>query len=168
MRIEVHGDQTLLAAVGKGQRRALDGGQLGADEIVAVVEDLLLAELVAGETDLDDGNGGSGIDGDQRRSGSRRQMRRMVCDNGGGLRQRGLHVGVRLEIDFDHRDAAEGLRFDVLDVVYQGGDGALGVGGDALLHVLRLEAGEVPHQADDRDVDVRENIRRAYAAGQPA
>ena len=51
--------------------------------------------------------------------------RRMVCDNRGGLRQRRLNVRAGLKEDFDDRDAVQRLRLDVLDVVDQGGDGAL-------------------------------------------
>ena len=47
----------------------------------------------------------------------------------------------------------------MLDVVHKRGQAALDVGSDALLHLLGLQAGIVPHQADDRDVDFRENVR---------
>ncbi len=81
--------------------------------------------------------------------------------NGGGLRQRHLHVRSRLEVDFDDRNAVKRLRFDVLDVVYKCGDGALGVAGDTLFHLLRLKSRVVPHQSDYRNVDFRENVRRS-------
>ncbi len=56
------------------------------------------------------------------------------------LRDRHLHLDVRLEEDADHRDAGVGLRLDVLDVVDRGGHGALEDGDDALLHLLRRDA----------------------------
>ena len=67
---------------------------------------------------------------------------------------------VGMEVDLHHRDAVERLRLDVLDVVDRGGQRALRDGDDALLHLLRREAGVVPDDADDRDVDVRENVDR--------
>ena len=159
LRVEVHGDEPLFSAVWIGQGRALHGGQLGANEIVAEVKERLLAKVIAGQTDLNHRNGGRGIDGHERGSGSRRQGAQDGLHNGGGLREGGLNVGFGLEKDFDYGDAVERLRFDVLDVVDQRGHGPLGVGSDALLHLLGLQSGVVPDQADHRDVDVRENVR---------
>jgi hypothetical protein len=48
--------------------------------------------------------------------------------------------------------------FDVLYVVDQHGDAALDVGGDALLHLLRLKSGVSPDQPDDRNINFRENV----------
>ena len=64
------------------------------------------------------------------------------------------------KIDADDRDAAVRLRFDVLDVVDRGGQRSLEDGDDALLHLLRRKAAVTPDDADDRNIDVRENIDR--------
>ena len=47
LRIDVDHDLALLAAVRPRDLRALDGRDVGADEVDAVVEELLLAERVA-------------------------------------------------------------------------------------------------------------------------
>ncbi len=86
------------------------------------------------------------------------KMRSRVCDDGGDLRQGHFDLGVGLEVDADHRDAAVGLRFDVLDVVDGGGHGALEDGDHALFHLLGREAAVVPDDADHRDIDVRKDI----------
>ena len=57
-------------------------------------------------------------------------------------------------------DAVERLRLDVLDVVDRGGHAAFAVEDDAVGHLLRGEAGEVPHHGNDGDVDIRKDIRR--------
>ncbi len=80
--------------------------------------------------------------------------------DGGDLRQRQFDLGVGLEVDARHGDAAIGLRFDVLDVVDGGGHGALEDGDHALFHLVGREAGIVPDDADDGDIDVRKDIHR--------
>ena len=57
-------------------------------------------------------------------------------------------------------DAGERLALDVLDVVDGRGERALVVRDDALLHLLGRQARVVPDDGDDRDVDVREDVRR--------
>ena len=64
------------------------------------------------------------------------------------------------KIDPDDRDAVVGLRLDVFDVVDVGGEAALEVGDDALLHFVGREAAVLPEDADDGDVDIGENIDR--------
>ncbi len=46
--VGIDGDEALLSSVGEGSCRALDGRKLSANEIVAKVEELLLAEGVTG------------------------------------------------------------------------------------------------------------------------
>ena len=61
------------------------------------------------------------------------------------------------------RDAGERLRLDVLDVADGGGQAALALAGDALAHLLRRQAVVVPDDADHRDVDLGEDVRRHVA-----
>ena len=88
--------------------------------------------------------------------------------DGRHLRRRRLDVGARLEEDLDDRDARERLALDVLDVVDGGGERALVVGDDALLHLLGRQARVVPDDRDDRDVDVREDVGRHPEDGDDA
>ncbi len=52
----------LLSAIGPGDGRALHGGQLGADEVGGVIEQLLFREALAGKRELEDGDAGSAVD----------------------------------------------------------------------------------------------------------
>ena len=156
--VEVHRNQPLLAAVWIWERRALDCGELRADKIIAVVKKLLLAEPVARQTDLDHGHGGCREDGHERRIRSRRKVAEERLRDGHDLRERRLDVGALLKEDLDDGNTGQGLRFNVLDIVDQRGDTAFGVGGDALLHLLRLEPLISPHDADDGNVDFRKNV----------
>ena len=56
----------------------------------------------------------------------------------------------------------------MLNVIDVGGDGALEVGDNALLHLLRREAVVDPEDRNDRDVDVGEDIDRHGGDGAPA
>ncbi len=57
-----------------------------------------------------------------------------------------------------YRDPVQRLRLDVLDVIDQRGQGAFGLEDDAVRHFLRIEAAVVPNDADDRNIDIRENV----------
>ncbi len=72
-RIGIHGNEALFAAVREWSCRAGNRRQLRTDKVVAEVEELLLAERIARESDLNDGNCGGGIDNDKRRRGAGRQ-----------------------------------------------------------------------------------------------
>ena len=50
VQVKVHLNLALLAAVGKGRLRAFDGGQLGADVVLAHVVQLLLVESLAAQS----------------------------------------------------------------------------------------------------------------------
>src|SRR5581483_11535018 len=106
-----------LAAVRKGHGRALNGGELGADEVLAEVEELLLAEGFAFEAELDDGDAGSVVFNDAGRGGPGREDLEQRLRDGGDLGKRHLDFGVGLEEDAGDGDAGIGLRFDVLDIV---------------------------------------------------
>ncbi len=67
----------------------------------------------------------------------------------------------RLKENLDDADAVHRLRLDVLNVVDRHRHAALGVGDDAVGHVRGREAGEVPHHADDGNVDIGKDIDRS-------
>ena len=89
--------------------------------------------------------------------------RRMRLGDGRDLRDRGLDLRVRLEEDLDDADAGEGLRLDVLDVVDRRRQGPLVAPDDPVRHLRRGQAAVAPHRADDRDVDVGEDVDRRPA-----
>ena len=60
--------------------------------------------------------------------------------------------------DFDDADAVERLRFDVFDVIDGGGKHTFVLIDDAVAHVLGRKTGVVPKNADDGNVNVREDV----------
>ena len=74
------------------------------------------------------------------------------------LGKRRLNVGLRTEEDLDHAHAVHRLRFDVLDVVDRNRNAAFGVGDDAVGHLAGREPGEIPHHADNWNVDVGKDV----------
>ena len=103
LQIQIDLHLTLLAAVGIWNARAVDGDQLRADEVQAVVVELLLRQTLAGETELDDGNAGGAVLKDERRRGAGRQLAQLRLRDGGDLRDRDGDVDLRLEEDLDDR-----------------------------------------------------------------
>ena len=158
--VEINLHLAYLAAVGIGHGRAVHGRQLGAQKVLAQVEQLLLRQGLAAEAELHDRRGRCRVGDDQRRRGSGRQAAHRGLHDRRHLGQRSLNVGLRPEEDLDHAHAVDRLRLDVLDVVDRDGDAALGVGDDAVGHVRGGKAAEVPHHADHWNVDVGENIDR--------
>ena len=92
--------------------------------------------------------------------GSRRQLAQLSLRDGGDLRDSVADVDVGLEEDLDDADAVQRLRLDVLDVVDGGGQRPLALVDDAVGHLFGREAGVLPDDGDDRDVDVREDVGR--------
>ena len=159
VRVEVDHDLALLAAPGLGHPRPLDGAELLDDEVLGVVEDLLLGQGVAADGDLHDGHAGGAVADDVRRRDARRHD---LQERLAGGRHLGLGLGdagPRLEVDADDAHAVERLALDVLDAVDRGGQDALVDEDDARLDLVGGHAGVLPDDADDRDVDVREDVR---------
>ena len=86
--------------------------------------------------------------------------RMTFCESGRQLAHGHTNVGAGLEEDFDDRAAGDGLRFDVLDVIDDGGHVPLVVRDDVVFHLLRGEAAVVPGNADDRNVDFGKDVGR--------
>ncbi len=158
--VDIHHDRAELPAVGQRHGGALDGGELGADEVLPHVEQLLLAHGVALQAELDDRHAGGVVLDDAGRRGPGGQGAKQGLRDGGDLRHREFDFGVRLEVDAGDRRAAIRLRLDVLDVVDRGGHGALEVGDDALFHLFGGEAVVAPDNADYGDIDIGKDIDR--------
>ena len=157
-----------LAAVRRGHRGAGDGGQLRADEVLPVVEQLHLRQLVARQRQLQDRNA-RGVVAEHigRRDAGRQQLQHGLRSRR-NLRQRRVDIDVRLKENLDHAVAGQRLRFDVLDVVDLRGQGALVVVDDAAGHVVGRQAVVGPDDADHRNVDVGKNVGRRAERRQPA
>ena len=62
---------------------------------------------------------------------------------------------------FDDSQPVHRLGFHVLNVIDRGGDAALGVGHDAVCHVLRRHSRVKPHDRNDWNIDVRKDVGRS-------
>ena len=157
--IEVHLNLALLAAVGIWNRGAGNADQSGAHEIQADVAELLLGEAFASKRELQNGNAGGVVLNDQRGRGSRGELAQEGLRNRGHLRDgiANLHAGMKKY--FYDANSIQGLRFDVFDVVDGGGEYPFVLKDDAVGHFLGRETGVVPQDADDRDINVGENVR---------
>ena len=166
--IEVHHDLAELAAERQRHRGALHRGELGANEVQAQIEDLLLAEGLALEAHLQNGNARGVVFDDAGREGPGRKDAQQRLADGGDLRHGHFDVHVGLEVDARDGDAAVRLRLDVFDIVHRRRHGALEDGVDAFLHLVRRNAGVVPDDADDGDIDVRKDVHRHCGNGDSA
>ena len=131
---------------------------LHAQEVEAVVEDLLLGQRLAVERDLHHRHV-RGVEPDhvRRRDAGRRDAQDRIVLRV-DLRDGAADVGALGEIDLEDAEARDRQRLDALDAVDRGRIGALADQHDAPFHVLGGEAGIVPGDIDDRDVDVREDV----------
>ena len=108
---------------------------------------------------MHDGHAGSAVADDEGRRDAGRhdlQQRLTGCgDLGLGLGD----LGSRLKVDPDDADAVERLTLDVLDVVDRCGQDPFVDECDSRFDLVRGHAEELPHHADDGDVDRREDVR---------
>src|SRR6476661_3016333 len=91
-----------------------------------------------------------------------------VCDAAVTCASAAAMVHVLLKEALDHAIAAQRLRFDVLDVADLRGQVALIEVDDAPGHVVRRKPVVGPDHADDRDVDVGEDVDRGAPRGEHA
>ena len=80
-----------------------------------------------------------------------------VCEISCNLRNALLNIRSRLQKDLDDSNPIQRLRFDVLDVVDGSGKRSLCDADDAVAHVFRNETVIVPDDADNGNIDIREN-----------
>src|SRR6185437_14433713 len=135
--VDVHLHIALLAAIRVGQRGAFHGCKLGADEVGAEVVELLLAETLAGEGQLQNRHAGGAVLDDERRAGALRILTDRGLADGSDLRHGLRDVDSGLEVNLGDGDAVEGLRLGVLDVIDRCGDDAVELYDDAVAQLLR-------------------------------
>src|SRR5262249_19876598 len=159
VQVEIDHDLALLPTPGLRHPRPLDRAALLDDEVSGVVEDLLLGQRAAAYRDLEYRHaGGAGADEVRGRDARRHELQERLA--GGGDLGLGLRdLGPGLEIDADDADAVERLALDVLDVVDRGGQDALVEVDDPGFNLVGRHAGVLPDHADDRDVDLGEDVR---------
>ena len=158
--VEVDLDLALLAAERIRNGGARHRGELGAQDVVAEIEYLLLGYRLARERQLQDRHARGVIGQNERRGGAGRRALQLRLRYGDDLRHRQILVGVRLEEIFHHRRAVDGLRFGVLDVIDDGLRGALGEQDDAVGDFLRQQTRVAPNHRRNRDLDIGKDIGR--------
>jgi len=131
-----------------------------AQEVEALVEDLLLGQRLARHAHLNDGDVRCAVAQDERRVHARREDAQQRLADRRGLRHGRLDLRPRVEEDLDVSEAVHRLRFDVLDVVDVSGERPLADRDDALLDLVRRDAGIGPDDADDGNVDLGQDVLR--------
>src|SRR5262249_51581290 len=147
---------TRLAAVRIRNRRAGHRDQLRTQDVETEVAQILLAEAVAGQRQLQNWHGRCVVVEDQRRRDAGRELLEQRLRYRGGLRVGGRDIDGRLEEDLDDAKAVDRLRFDMFDIVDRGGQHALEGRSDTPGHLVRRQAGVLPHHRDHRNLDIRE------------
>ena len=135
--VQVHHHRSVLAAKGVRNRGSLHGGQRRSDEVLSQVEDLLLAQSLAGKPKLQDGNAARVVLEHVGREHAGRHRAKAALHLRGHLSHCHIDLHVGVEVNPDHRDILVGLRLDVLDIVDARGEIPLKVRDDALLHLFR-------------------------------
>ena len=160
--IQVHLNLPNLPAIGIRRRRSRHRCQVGAQKILTQVEQLLLRQSLAAQSQLNNRRRRRAIRDDQRWRGPWRQTPDRGLRDRGDLCDGALYVRPRPEENLDHAQPVHRLRFHVLDIVDRGGDAAFGIRHDPVGHVLRRQPCIEPHHRDHRNVDTRE-----YIGGRP-
>jgi hypothetical protein len=159
-RVNVDHNLPILAAVGSWEGHARHRGELLTQVVVSVVIKLLFTEAVGGQTELQHGNARSIVLHDERRLDAGGQQRADSVRARHDLRDSQIEIDVRLKINLLDRDAVEGLRLHVLDAGHAATYDVLTVCADSLLHFRCAQAGVLPDHRHDRNVDLREDVRR--------
>jgi len=158
--VEIDDDLALLTADRERKLRALHGRERWTQKVRSDVVDLLLVERGARETELENGHVGRAVRDDEwrRRTGRHRLHDRVR--RGRDLRHGCVRGDAGLQEDLRDGHASERLALDVLDPAHGGRGRALELGRDPTLHLARLETGVRPDRCDDRNVDLRIDVRR--------
>jgi len=101
LRIQIHGDLPLFPPYGKGSARPVRGQLVRIKLLPKSKMACSLRLSLVNQSELP--ARGGGVDGDQRRGCSGAEISKLSARSR-GLRQRGLHIGVRLKINLNHRD----------------------------------------------------------------
>ncbi len=168
LRDQVDLDLRLLAAVRIGNLRALTLASWVRRKFTAMSNSCCSDSLLPESASCSTGTRRRVVGEDERRLRAGRQLPQLRLRRRGHLRDRQVDLGARLEEHLDDGDAAQRLRLDVLDVVHRRGQVALVDRDDAVGHLVRRQAAVVPDDADDRDVDVGEDVSRRAGDGERA
>ena len=117
-------------------------------------------EPLTGEAQLQNRNARRVELDNQRRRGAHRKRAQGSLRYGGELGYCVCNLDGRLKINLDDRNAVERLGLNMLNVVDRSRKGTFRNGDNAVRHVRGREAGVVPDNADDRNIDIGKNVGR--------
>ena len=157
-RVQVHHHLPLLAPERERDGHAPDRHELGAQEVDAEIEELLLGQPFPGQRQLEDRHAGGAEVDDQRRPRPGRVLAQHGLGDGGDLGVGGVQARVRLQVHLDDGLPVDGGGLDALDVVHRGREHALVRGRDPPFQLLGVQPGVLPGHRDDRDVDRGEDV----------
>ena len=146
----------------------MNDGESGPDDVLAEVVERGVRQRIARQAQLDDRDVGRAIAQNQRRRDVARHVLQHDQRELRQLRDGAAHVRAFVQIDLDDADADVAVGFDAGDVVDQRGQLPLVKRQDAVLHVRRAHAVVGPDDADDRNVDFREDVDRHALRRAPA
>ncbi len=158
--IDINGDNPRFAAGRVRHGCAPYGRKTHLDAIHGHVLKLLFGKFRTGQTVLQDRDAGCIVAEDERRIDPQRKNAQHRLSAGGYLSHAVGHGSTGLKKHLDHARAIVSGGFDVFDIIHQGADHALVVIDDALLHLFGVQAVINPDHTDDRNVDLRKNVRR--------
>ncbi len=157
-RIHVQLHLTGLAAERVRNSRARHRHQLRTQQVEAKVAQLLFAQALARQRQLQDRHRRGVVVHDQRRRGAGRHLLQDGLRNRRYLRIRYGDVHAGLEVDLGDAHAIDRLRLDVLDVVDGRGEHSLERRIHTTGHLVGRHTGELPGHGNHRNIDFREDI----------
>jgi hypothetical protein len=143
----------------------MDDGQARANDVLAKIVERGIRQGRARKTELDDRNVCRAVAHHERWRDARRHVLQDDERAAGYLRDGLADIGSLVEKDLLDADPLIARRLDARDVIDKRGKLALVNGQDPVLNVLRPHAVVGPDDADDGDVDFRENIDRHALGG---
>ena len=158
--VHVDGDLRLLAPVGLRQNGTRHGDQRRTHGVRRQVGKLLFVQAVAADAKLQNRHAGSRKVDDLRRQNTGWQLANKVLRSRGDLRVCRIQAGAGLQKDLDHRNTVVAGRFGVLHVVNQRRQRLLVRRRQPAFDLFCVQTRVLPRNCHDRDVDVREDVRR--------
>ncbi len=160
--VQIHRNDALLATIRIRNTHTGHADEANPHRVQSEIECLLLRECFATDAILQNRNGGRNGGGvvldDQRGSGARRKLFQNGLRFRGDLGHTGIRRNALVEKNFYDGHTIVGGGFDVLDVVDGCGERSLVGVHHSLLDFFCAQAGVLPDDTDNGDVDGRKNV----------
>ncbi len=163
--VQIREDGPELPSVRVRNGGALDGGKLGSDKGVTVIEQSRFAHGLAAQTDLQNRYARNVVLQNVRRERSRRIPSQIRLRIRNYLSLREFDAGPWMEVDPDHRHAVVGLALDMFDIVDARGKAAFKPAHDSVRHLFGGKSVVLINDAENGDIDIRKDIDRHHHDG---